>query len=68
MFDAQWKSRESLQWVLEVVSRVWDEMLEQDRGFCPDLAITADQLDPLADASGKDTRSGARAFEPGVNV
>lgn len=62
------KSRESLQRVVEVVSRVRDEILEQSWLFCLCLAITADQLDPLVYAFEKDTISGPGAEESGVDV
>lgn len=59
---------ESLRQEIEAVSRVQDEMLEQEQGFCPDLTITFDQLDPLTYASGKDTESGHRASELGTDI
>lgn len=43
-------------------------MLEQARLFYHDLTIIADQLDPFADASQRDTRSGPRDEEMGVDV
>lgn len=43
-------------------------MLEHARGFHPNLTIIADKLDPLADASGKDTGSVPGASEQGDKV
>ncbi|CAI8603899.1 unnamed protein product [Vicia faba] len=44
------------------------EMLEHARVFCLGLTIIDDQLDPLADAYGKDVGSGSGALESGANV
>lgn len=48
--------------------RVWDEILEQARLFFHGLTILADQLDPLADDSEKDTISILGSEELGADV
>lgn len=53
---------------MEVVYWVLDQMSDNEIGFCPDLSVTADQLDNFQAVPREDTKGGSGASELGVNV
>lgn len=61
MTATQQKSQESLEWVMEVMCRVHDQMLKQTREFCPDIFVTTNQLDPFQVVPREDVEGGLSA-------
>lgn len=55
MVSTRLRSQQSLEQIVEALGMVQDEMLEQAQTFCPDITISTNHMNPLADPSEKES-------------